>query len=113
MGHSVNGRNLCGLIGGYMILKGVVNLILGFGFTNILMLAVSVGLTIGLVTSFKFMNFITAGFLIGMVIAHLKDNISNFGLNVHLLYIAEAVIDVICAYKLIFDQDIKEYFNHD
>lgn len=113
MGHSVNGRNLCGLIGGYMILKGILNLILGFGFTNIIMLAVSAGLAFGLIISFKYMNFVTAGFLIGMVIAHLKDNISNIGLNVHLLYIAEAVIDVICAFKLVADKDIREHFNHD
>lgn len=113
MGHSVNGRNLCGLIGGYMILKGIINLILGFGFTNILMLAVSVGLTVGLLISFKFMNYVTAGFLAVMVLVHIKDNISNIGLNIHLLYLAEAVIDVICAFKLVADSDIREFFNHD
>lgn len=110
MGHSINGRNLCGMIGGYMIIKGVVNLILNFGFTNVLMLAVSAGLAFGLIIGFKFMNFITAGFLVGMVLTHIVDNIKNIGLNVHLLYIAEAVIDVICAYKLLTNIDIKEHF---
>lgn len=110
MGHSVNGRNLCGIIGGYMVIKGVVNLILSFGFTNILMLAVSAGLAFGLIIGFKFMNFVTAGFLAAMVVAHIADNIRNIGFNAHLLYLAEAVIDVVCAYKLLTNIDIKEHF---
>ena len=113
MGHSVNGRNLCGLIAGYMVIKGILNLILSFGFTNILILAISAGLGFGLIISFKYMNFITAGFLVGMVVAHIKDNISNIGLNIHILYLVEAVIDVICAYKLVADQDIREHFKHE
>lgn len=110
MGHSINGRNLCGIIGGYMVLKGIVNLILDFGFSNILMIAVSAGLAFGLIIGFKYMNFITAGFLVAMVLAHIMDNIKNIGLNSHLLYLAEAVIDVVCAYKLITNIDIKEHF---
>ncbi|MBR1384440.1 MAG: hypothetical protein IJ555_11635 [Ruminococcus sp.] len=112
MGHSVNGRNLCGLIGGYMIIKSILNLILSFGFANILMLAISAGLCFGLIISFKYMNYITAAFLIIMVLVNIKGNISNFGLNVHLVYLAEAVIDVICAWQLITNEDIKEFFNH-
>ncbi len=112
MGHSVNGRNLCGLIAGYMIIKSIVNIVLDHGFTNILMLAVSIGLGVCMLSRLKFMNYITAAVLAVMVIVHLKDNISNFGVNRHLIYLGEGVIDLICAYRLVADEDIKEFFRH-
>ncbi|MBR6872241.1 MAG: hypothetical protein IKN17_01900 [Ruminococcus sp.] len=112
MGHSVNGRNLCGLIAVYMVIKGILNLILGFGFMNILMLAISVGLGFSLIISLRYMNYVTAVFLAVNVVINLKDNISNIGFNVHLVYLVEAVIDVVCAFKLVADADIREHFNH-
>ncbi len=112
MGHSVNGRNLCGLIAGYMLIKGILNLILGFSFMNILILAVSVGLSFGMISSVKHLNKVTALFLAVMVVLNIKDNISNIGFNVHLVYLAEAVIDVFCAFQLVANQDIREFFNH-
>ena len=110
MGHSVNGRNLCGLIAGYMVIKGILNLILDFSGTNVMMLAVSVGLGFGMLIAFKFMNYITAAFLFVMVVIHIKDNITNIGWNVHIVYLVEAVIDVVCAYKLVASEDIREWF---
>ncbi|MBQ7187307.1 MAG: hypothetical protein IJR91_06715 [Ruminococcus sp.] len=112
MGHSVNGRNLCGLIAGYMVIKGILNLILSFGAANVLMLAVSAALGFGMLIRFRFMNLITAGFLTVMVIVHIKDNIANIGLNVYIVYLVEAVIDLVCAFKLVTDQDIREWFRH-
>ncbi|MBR6102833.1 MAG: hypothetical protein IKP95_10410 [Ruminococcus sp.] len=110
MGHSVNGRNLCGLIAVYMVIKGILNLILGFGVTNIIALGVSVFLGYCLIMGFKYMNLFTAGFLIALVVFNIKDNITEIGLNRHLIYLVEAVIDVVCAYKLLFNEDIKEHF---
>ena len=112
MGHSVNGRNLCGLIAGYMVIKSILNLILGFSFMNILMLAISVALGFCLIISLKYMNIVTAVFLVVMVLIHIKDNISGIGFNKNLIYLAEAVIDVICAFRLVASEDIREYFNH-
>ena len=112
MGHSINGRNICGLIAVYMVIKSILNLILGFGFTNILMLAVSIGLGFSLIIALKYMNYVTALFLVVMVIVHIKDNITNIGFNVHIVYLVEALIDVVCAIKLVADQDIREHFNH-
>ena len=112
MGHSVNGRNLCGLIAGYMVIKGILNLILGFSGFNVMMLAVSAGLGFGMLIRLRFMNYITAAFLFVMVVIHIKDNITNIGLNVHIVYLVEAVIDVVCAFKLVADRDIREWFDH-
>ncbi|SDB12690.1 hypothetical protein SAMN02910317_00592 [Ruminococcaceae bacterium FB2012] len=112
MGHSVNGRNLCGLIAGYMVIKGILNLILGFSGFNVMMLAVSAGLGFGMLIRFRYMNYITAAFLFVMVVIHIKDNITNIGLNVHIVYLIEAVIDVVCAFKLVADRDIREWFDH-
>ena len=110
MGHSVNGRNLCGLIAVYMVIKSILNLILGFGFANIVMLGVSIGLGFTLIIGFKYMNFVTAAFLVVMVCTHIVDNIKGIGLNRNIVYIVESVIDVVWAYKLVFDEDIREHF---
>ncbi len=112
MGHSVNGRNLCGIIAGYMVIKCILNLFLNFGFSNILMLAVSAGLGFGMLISFKYMNYVTAAFLAVMVLIHIKDNLSNIGFNVHLVYIAEGIADLFCAFQLVVNKDIREFFNH-
>lgn len=112
MGHSVNGRNLCGLIAGYMVIKQILNLVLGFGFMNIVWLLAAAVLGFCLITSIKKMNIVTAVFLIVMVLVHIKDNLSGIGFNKNLIYIAEAVIDVICAFQLLVNKDIREFFNH-
>lgn len=112
MGHSVNGRNLCGIISAYMIVKQILNLIIGFSFMNIVWLAVAVALAFCLVTSKKFMNIVTAVFLVVIVLVNIKGNIQGLGFNKNLIYLAEAVIDVICAFQLVANKDIREFFNH-
>lgn len=109
MGNSENGKNLCGVIAGYIVIKQLLNLILGFGFMNIIWLLVAAALGYCLITSKKYMNIATAVFLAVMVLVHIKDNISGG----QVLYLIEAVIDVVCAAALVINKDIKQYFEHE
>ncbi|MBR1749539.1 MAG: hypothetical protein IJ740_01475 [Ruminococcus sp.] len=106
MGHQVNGRNLVGLAGLWFIVKGVLNLILGFSFTNIVTLAVFVFLAYLMLQKKPTINIVTAIALVAIVLIHIKDNIVNF----RILYLAEAAVDVVVAYILVFNKDVREFF---
>ena len=106
MGHSVNGRNLIGLMGGYFVIKGIVNLVLGFSFQNIVILCVFAALAYLMLQKKPMTNYITAALLAVIVLIHIKDNIVNF----RVLYLAEAAIDCVCAFTLVANNDVKEYF---
>ncbi len=112
MGHSVNGRNLCAIIAGYMVVKQLLNLILGFSFMNIVWLVISAGLGFMLISSKKYMNIVTAVYLVVIVLVNLKGNLENFGFNSSLIYLAEAVLDVVCAWQLAANKDIRQFFDH-
>lgn len=49
---------------------------------------------------------ITAIALVALVLIHIKDNIVNF----RVIYLAEAAVDAVIAYILVFNKDVKEYF---
>lgn len=51
MGSAEKGKKLCMLIGGYMVVKSAVNLLLGFGLMNIVWLAVNAALAWALYTA--------------------------------------------------------------
>lgn len=106
MGNSENGKKLCGIIAGYMVVKQLLNLILGFGLMNIVWLLVAAALGFCLISSKKYMNYVTAAFLAVIVLIHIKDNISGG----QVLYLIEALIDVVCAVLLCVNKDIKQYF---
>lgn len=106
MGHSVNGRNLCGIIGGWLVVKGIINLIVGFSFGNIITLLISAALAYLLISGKPFMNYVTAVIVAAVVIAHIFTNIKNG----YVLYIIEAIIDVVCVIQLLVNKDIKEHF---
>ena len=44
MGNRENGKTICMVIGAYMVVKGLLNLVLGFGLGNIVTLVVSAAL---------------------------------------------------------------------
>ncbi|MBO5448905.1 MAG: hypothetical protein J5994_06215 [Ruminococcus sp.] len=106
MGHSVNGRNLVAMIGGWMIIKGIVNLVIGFSFENIITLLVSVGLAYLMLAKKPYMNYITAILLAAVVLAHIWGNIKSGAV----LYIIEAIVDAVCVWQLVTNKDIKEHF---
>ncbi|WP_028509924.1 hypothetical protein [Ruminococcus sp. NK3A76] len=106
MGHSVNGRNLIGLCGVYFVIKGILNLVLGFSFSNIVILVVFAALAYLMLQKKPMTNYITAVLLVAIVLIHIKDNIKGF----QVLYLAEAAIDCVCAFTLVANKDVREYF---
>lgn len=106
MGHSVNGRNLVGIISGWLVIKGILNLILGFGVGNIIILAVTVALCYFMLNGTKYMNYVAAVLIAAVVLKNLWYNIKN----VEILYLIEAVIDAVCVVQLVANKDIKEHF---
>ena len=105
MGHEVNGRNLIGVIGLWFVIKGVLNLVLGFSFVNVVTLVVFLVLIYLCLQKKQAVNIITAVALVAIVLIHIKDNIVNF----RILYLIEAAVDVGCAYILVLNKDVREY----
>lgn len=106
MGHSVNGRNLVGAISGWLVIKGILNLILGFSLGNIITLVVTIALCYLMISGKKFMNYVTAVLVAAVVLKNLGYNIKN----VEILYLVEAVIDAVCVFQLVANKDIREHF---
>lgn len=105
MGHEVNGRNLIGITGLWFIIKGILNLVLGFSFGNVVTLVLFAALAYLMLQKKPMTNYITAALLVVVVLIHIKDNIANF----RILYLGEAAVDVICAYILVLNKDVREY----
>ena len=106
MGHQVSGRNLVGLAGLWFIGKGILNLFLGFSITNLVTVVVFAFLAYLMLQKKPTINVITAIALVALVLIHIKDNIVNF----RVIYLAEAAVDAVIAYILVFNKDVREYF---
>ncbi len=94
------------VIGVYMVVKSVVNLLLGFSVTNIVMLAVSAALGYGMRNRRKPFDIVTAVFLTAVALMHLKANIDGR----QWLYLAEGIADIVFSAGLLLQKDIKAYF---
>ncbi|MBE6862296.1 MAG: hypothetical protein E7497_05295 [Ruminococcus sp.] len=107
--HNENGRRLSVGIGVYLIIKCVVNMIIGGGL-DISGLLIAASITCALWLGIKYTNFVIAGILALIVLVHLPANISNIGSN--LIYLIEAVIDIGCAVLLCTNSNIKGHFTN-
>ncbi|MGN0595349.1 MAG: hypothetical protein ACI4I6_09330 [Hominimerdicola sp.] len=107
MSNSENGRKFVMIISGYMVVKAVINLILGFGLGNIITLLVTFALCYFMFKGQQYMNYITAGVLALVMLYHLKGNIEGR----HFFYLLEGIIDIAAAVVLVINKDIKAYFN--
>ena len=87
------------LIGAYMIVKGIVNLILGFSVGNIVTLLISGVLAFLIIKGVPYMNYVTGAYLI-----HIIPNIQGH----HWFYLAEGIIDLIAAVVLFTSGRTKE-----
>lgn len=107
MGNRENGKTICMVIGAYMVVKGLLNLVLGFGLGNIVTLVVSAALAYTLVTHMPYCNYITGAYLAVIFLVHIAGNISGG----QWLYLIEGIIDVIAAVILFINPDVKAHFS--
>mgnify|MGYP004520144655 CR=1 FL=1 len=84
-------------IGLYLIIKGALNLILGFSMSNLVML-----------NRVPYINYIVAVFLALMFLMHVGNNISNLGSQ--WIYLLEGLLDLGAAAVLVFEKNVKAFF---
>lgn len=106
MGNAASGKNTCLVIGGYMVVKSIVNLILGFSTGNIITLLVSAALAFTLVAGIKYLNYATGAYLAVVFLMHVAGNVSGH----HWFYLAEGIIDVVAAFILFTSSNVKAHF---
>ncbi|SDA16000.1 hypothetical protein SAMN02910447_01047 [Ruminococcus sp. YE71] len=107
MGNSSNGHSISTGIALYMVVKSVVNLLLGFSLTNIVMIVVNAALGYTLRRGRKPFNLLTAVFLGAIALMHLKANIEGR----QALYLAEGIADILCAAMLVINKDVRAFFS--
>lgn len=103
------GRNVATAIGVYLIIKSVLNMVIGGGL-SIGSLLIAVGGALALFSGMQFVNFVVSGILFIVAVVHLPANISNFGSN--WIYLIEGIIDIVCAVLLVTRDDIKAHFTN-
>ncbi|MDE5772014.1 MAG: hypothetical protein K2I06_10385 [Ruminococcus sp.] len=103
------GRNIAVAIGAYIIIKSVLNMIIGGGL-SISSLLIAVGGALALFSGMQFVNLVVAGILFIVAVVHLPANISNFGSN--WIYLLEGIADIVCAVLLVTKDDIKAHFTN-
>lgn len=108
MGNAETGKIYSVVMGIYIIVKAVLNMILGDGFSSLILpILMAVVLFIGI----KYGNYAIAVILGIVVLMHIGTNVSNLGLNRYLIYFIEGIIDIVCAIILFINKDIKAYFD--
>ena len=103
------GRKICVGIGAYLIVKCVLNMIIGGGL-DISGLLIAAAMLCALLSGIKYVNYVVAGILAVIALVHMPDNISNIGSN--WIYLVEGVIDIGCAVLLCVQSDVKEHFTN-
>lgn len=103
-----NGRKMVFVVGAYMVLKGILNLILGFSASNVVSLLFAAILVFAMLKKIPYSQYITAIFLALIFLVNLPGNLSNLGAN--WIYLIEGLLDVGAAAVLIFHKDVKNYF---
>ena len=91
-------------IGLYLIIKGALNLILGFSMSNLVMLIVSVVALVLMLNRVPYINYIVAL----MFLMHVGSNISNLGSQ--WIYLLEGLLDLGAAAVLVFEKNVKAFF---
>lgn len=106
MGDSSKGRSLATGIGVYMVVKSVINLVLGVSVSNLVTLIVNGVIGYGVMNGKKLFNIAAAAFLAVIALMHLKGNIDGR----QWLYLFEGIADIACAAALVISKDIRSYF---
>ena len=102
-----NGKKMITVVGAYMILKGILNLILGFSASNLVSLLFAAVLIFAMLKRIPYSQYVTAIFLALIFLVNLPANLSNLGSN--WIYLVEGLLDVGAAAILAFHKDVKDY----
>lgn len=100
------GRKIASGIGIWLIIKGVINLVLEFNSENIISLLVTTVIVYMFGLGISYLNYITAALLAIAVLKNLPYNITHF----QVLYLVEAVLDMICIIILVTNKEVKKHF---
>ena len=104
-----NGKKIVTGISIYLIVKEILNLILGGNFIHLMISVVFVvALYLCAKGIFKYANVIVAAALALISLRYLPQNLS--GLPNNFVYLAEGILDLGCAGLLVFSPDVKAYF---
>ena len=103
------GRAMATAIGVYLIIKSVLNMMIGGGL-SVFSLLKAIGGAVVLFSGMQYVNIAVAGILFLVAVIHLPSNISNFGSN--WIYLIEGIIDIVCAVLLVTKDDIKAHFTN-
>jgi hypothetical protein len=108
MGNTKIGKNYSVAMGVYVIVKAVLNIILGDGITALVLpILIAIVLFVGI----KYGNYAVAVILGVTVLMHIGTNISNLGFNRYLIYFIEGLIDIFCVVMLCVQKDVKAFFD--
>ena len=92
------------LIGAYIIVKGIINLILGFSVGNVVTLIISAVLAFLLMKGVPYMNYVVGAYLAIISVVNLIPNITEH----HWFYLAEGILDLIAAFVLFTSKKVQE-----
>lgn len=99
----MDGKKLSVLIGIWLMIKGVLNLLLGFGIGNLISLVVAVVFAYVLYIGMPYSNYIIGALVAIVVIKNLPYNL----FHLQIIYLAEAVVDAYCVFMLFVNANIK------
>lgn len=102
----MSGKTIVTGISVWMVLKSILNLVLGFHIGNVIGLVIAVVLGILLMANVPYMNYVTAVLLGIVVLKNLPYNLMHF----QILYLLEAFVDVVCIMVLVMVKDVKLLF---
>ena len=88
-------------IGLYLVVKSVLNLILGFSGANIVMLILAVAALVLMLGRIPYIQYIVAVWLVLMFLVNLGGNLSN---------LLEGLLDVGAAAVLVFEKNVRAFF---
>ena len=97
----IMGRSGCGK-------TTLLNLILGFSVSNIIMLIVGVVALVLMLNRVPYINYIVAVFLAIMFLTHIGANLSNLGSQ--WIYLLEGLLDLGAAAVLVFEKNVRAFF---
>lgn len=103
------GRAYCIIITAYLLIKAVLNMILG-GALNFGDLIAAIVFGAAMFTGLQFVNYAAAGYLVIIAAVHFPANITHLSSN--WIYLLEGLIDIACAALLCTVTPIKNHFTN-